>query len=61
MNFKKFLTALLIGKISLVYFWGFIGTSLIESFENPIIILKITLVILVAYIISKLVSKKLKL
>ena len=36
MNFKKYLYALLIGKIFLIIFWGFIGTSLINSFKNPI-------------------------
>lgn len=61
MNFKKFLTALLIGKIGLVYFWGFIGTNLIESFEKPFILIKITLIILIAYLISKIVNHKLKL
>ena len=39
MDFKKYLTALIIGKISMVYFWGFIGSSFIESINNPIILL----------------------
>ena len=60
-NFKKFIIALLIGKIGLVYFWGFIGTNLIESFENPLILIKIILIILIAYLISRIINKKLKL
>lgn len=60
-DFKKFLIALLIGKIGLVYFWGFIGTNLIESFENPIILIKIILIITIAYSISKIVNNKFKL
>lgn len=57
---KKFLGALLIGKIALVYFWGFIGVSLIESLKNPSIIIKIIVILIIAYIISMLLSKKLK-
>ena len=38
-KFKKFAVAVLIGKVSLVFFWGFIGTSLIESLKNPKILL----------------------
>lgn len=55
---RKFITALLIGKISIVGFWGIIGKSFIESIKdiNAIIYILITLVI--AYILSKIVSKK---
>lgn len=54
---KKYIISLLIGKIFLVYFWGFVGTSLIESVQNPIIIIKILIMLLAAFIISKIVSK----
>lgn len=57
-KFKKFLYAILIGKVSIVVFWGNIGTSFINSFKDPIIILKVSLMLLFAYIISKIVSKK---
>lgn len=60
-KFKKFFVSLLIGKISIVYFWGFVGTSLIESITNPIIIIKIVVSVLIAYVISKIVNKKLNL
>ena len=53
---KKFIVALLIGKIGLVYFWGYIGTSLVESLKNPIILVKIVIILLVTYIISKLLK-----
>lgn len=59
MEFKKFFVAILIGKLSLVFFWGFIGTSLIESFKNPKILLIILVMLLIMYIISKYVTKKL--
>ncbi len=57
---KKFLCSLLIGKISLVYFWGYIGVSLIESFKNPIILVKIAIILIIMYIISIILGKKLK-
>ena len=60
MDFKKYFIALLIGKIGLVYFWGFIGTSFIESINNPIILLKIAIIMLITYIISYIVNKILK-
>lgn len=56
---KKYLGALLIGKIFLVYFWGYVGVSLIESFKNPIILVKVILIVLLVYIGSKLLTKKL--
>lgn len=57
---KKFIISILIGKISLVLFWEFIGTSLIESINNPVTLIKICLIMLIAFIISKIVSKKLR-
>lgn len=57
MDIKKYLYSLLIGKIFLVYFWGFIGTSLVESVQNPIIIIKVLIMITIAFILSKIVSK----
>ena len=58
MNIKKFLPAIAIGKISLVLFWGIIGTSLLESIKNPLIIIKVIFLIIIAYIISRVVNKK---
>lgn len=61
MRFKKFFIALLIGKIVIVYFWGYIGTSLIQSFREPMILLRIFVLVTAAYLISSLISKKLNL
>ena len=58
MKFKKFMIAILIGKIFLVFFWGFIGTSLLESLKNPRIIISILSMLTIAYLISKIVVKK---
>ncbi len=61
MKFKKFFISLIIGKIVIVYFWGYIGTSLIESFKEPIILLRIFVLVTASYLISSLISKKLNL
>lgn len=60
MSYKKFLGALLIGKVFLVYFWGFVGVSLIESIKNPIYLVRVGILLLIAYVISKIISKKFK-
>ena len=52
MNFKKFLTAILISKIFLVYFWGVVGTGLLESFHNPTSLITVVVMIVIAYILS---------
>lgn len=54
---KKFLLSLIIGKIGLVYFWGYIGTNLIESLTNPIILIKIAIILIVTYIVSLIIKK----
>ncbi len=60
MSYKKYLGALLIGKVFLVYFWGFIGVSLIESIKNPIYLVRVGILLLLAYIISRIISRKFK-
>jgi len=58
MDTKKFFWAIVIGKISLVYFWGYIGVSLIDSISNPIILIKVIVVIIIMYLISFIFSKR---
>lgn len=58
MDTKKFFFAIVIGKISLVYFWGYIGVSLIDSISNPIILVKVIIMVVVMYLISFVFSKK---
>ena len=60
MDFKKFLIATIIGKISLVYYCGFVGTSILESFSNPVVLIKIIILLLFTYVLSKIVNKILK-
>lgn len=58
MKSQKFVCALLIGKSFSIIFWGYIGKSLLESLKDPISIIYIVVTLLLAYVISKIVSKK---
>ena len=60
MNFKKFFIAILISKIFLVYFWGFVGTSLVESFQNPSSLITVVVMMLLAYGMKKIKKKVFK-
>lgn len=60
MTYKKFITALMIGKTFLVYFWGFVGVSLIESVKHPENLVKVLILLGIAYVVSRLVNTKLK-
>ena len=42
----------------MVYFWGFVGTSIIESLKNPSGLIKVGIALLIAFIVSKIVNKK---
>ena len=55
---KKFWIALLIGKLFMVYFWGYVGVTLLDSLKNPIYIIRLLIIILVAYLIGKIVNRK---
>ena len=59
MSFRKFVYAILIGKVSLVFFWGFIATSLVESLKNPKILIIIVIMLLVSYLLGRYATKKL--
>ncbi|MDD2391322.1 MAG: VTT domain-containing protein [Bacilli bacterium] len=58
MSFKKFILAMLIAKISIIFFWGYIGTTLIESISDYKVLIKIVILLLGAYIVSYFVNKK---
>ena len=58
MNKRKFILALLIGKIFMVIFWGCVGKTLIESVTDITTIFILSGFILAAFFISKFVSKK---
>ena len=50
----------MLGKIYLVLFYGFIGTSLVESIKRPLILVFVTITTIAFYILSKIVNRKLK-
>ncbi len=55
---KKYLYALLVGKIFIVIFWGYIGCNLIECLTNPILFVRVLVLIVLAYVLAQFVNKK---
>lgn len=60
MDFKKFSIAILISKIFLVYFWGVVGTGLLESLHNPRSIITVIVMMVVSYLVSLIIKKVFK-
>lgn len=60
MEHRKFLLATLIGKPFMVYFWGYLGVTLIDSLTHPQYLLRVILLVLGAYVASKIINKKLE-
>lgn len=58
MEYKKFLLATIISKPFMVYFWGYLGVTLLESLTHPVYLIKVALMVLIAYILSTIVTKK---
>lgn len=56
-RYKKFLFIVIISKLSIIYFWGFVGTTLLESITDMIVIIKILFLMVVTFILSKIVMK----
>lgn len=57
-SYKKFIAAVAIAKLAVVYFWGFIGTTLLESITDIKVILRIIVLMIIVYMISRIVNKK---
>lgn len=55
---RKYLYALMLGKIFIVIFWGYVGTSLLECLTNPMALIKLIVLVSVAYILGIIVNKK---
>lgn len=58
MKQEKFLSAILIGKCFTIIFWGYIGKSLIESLTDVGSFIYIAITLVLAYVISKIVSHR---
>ena len=61
MDFKKYLIALMIGKISMVYFLGYFGTSFVNSIKNPVLLVKVVVIMILIYGACYVINKFLKL
>lgn len=61
MEYKKYFWSMFLGKIFMVYFWGYVGVTFIECLKNPIYFVKIGVMLIIAYIISKIINRKFKL
>ena len=57
---RMLLFTFLISKIFLVYFWGFVGTSLVESFQNPTSLITVVVMMIIAYLMSFVIKKVFK-
>ena len=55
---KKYFYALLIGKLFVVLFWGYVGKNLVDCLTNPVALVKIIVLVLVAYLVATFVNKK---
>ena len=58
MSRRKFLAAIIIGKIFMLIFWGYVSKSFIESMTDINTIIIVSLMLVVAYMVSKVVGKK---
>lgn len=57
---RKYFIAMLIGKPAMLLFYGYIAVSFVDSLKDPMNFIKVGILVLIAYIISKLVEKLVK-
>lgn len=57
-SYKKFIVAASIAKVSIVYFWGYVGSTFIESMTDIGVIIKLMIILLIAFLLSKFITKK---
>ena len=55
---RKYFLALFIGKLFVILFWGFIGVNLVECISNPILLVKVLVLLLLSYIVARIFSRK---
>lgn len=60
MSYKKYLLALIISKLAVVYFWGFIGTTFVESITDIGVLIKLGVILLITFLLSQIIIKKFK-
>ena len=57
MSKKKFMLSILIGKVFMVYFFGYVGTTLMDCITHPIYMVRVIILLVAAFIISKISFK----
>ena len=58
--YKKYLLALIVGKPAMLLFYGYTTVSFVDSLKNPINMIRITLLVIITYAISKVIEKIVK-
>ena len=58
---RKFLFSIFIGKVFMIAFWGYVSKSLIESITDINTIIIVSLMLVAAYLVSKIVGRKVNL
>lgn len=58
LNVNKYFSALLLGKMTIVAFWGFVGSSLVECLTNPLALIKVFVMVIMGYVVSLFINKK---
>ncbi len=58
MSHGKFFLATALAKPFMVYFWGFLGVTLLDSLTHPEYLIKVLFLVVDAYVLSSVVNKK---
>lgn len=58
MSYKKFVMSILISKIAVIYFWGYIGTTFLESLSDISVLAKLGIILGATYVLSKFIMSK---
>lgn len=55
---KEYFYALLLGKTTIVIFWGILGSSIVDCLTNPIVLIKVAFLVIASNFIGKFFNKK---
>lgn len=58
MSQRKFFAATALSKPFMVYFWGYLGVTLLDSLTHPEYLIRVVLILIVAYVLSIIINKK---
>ena len=57
---RRYLIALIIGKLPMIYFWGYIGKNLSESITDISVLARIVFMVVMAFLVGKVANKFIK-